>query len=182
MLKFLKNIFQLILSPGNGWEDISHDGEDPKVLAAKGLYPIIGFASIMAFAQFFYNEELSLVILLQRAIIIFVQFFVTYFIASLVFASSLRFWVEGTPNEKKYSTVIIYSIAILSLINAVQSCLPVELSLVYFLYLYVAIVIWKAARYLAVKEKFVSYYVVMAIVSILVPPFLIGSLFSLIIG
>ena len=74
MLKFLKNIFQLILSPGNGWEDISHDGEDPKVLAAKGLYPIIGFASIMAFAQFFYNEELSLVILLQRAIIIFVQF------------------------------------------------------------------------------------------------------------
>ena len=57
MLKFLKNIFQLILSPGNGWEDISHDGEDPKVLAAKGLYPIIGFASITAFAQFFYNVQ-----------------------------------------------------------------------------------------------------------------------------
>ena len=41
MLKFIKNIFQLILSPGNGWEDISHDSEDPKSLAANGLYPII---------------------------------------------------------------------------------------------------------------------------------------------
>ena len=70
MLKFLKNIFQLILSPGNGWEDISHDGEDPKVLAAKGLYPIIGFASIISqagdlvnileFKEFFINTQVNI--------------------------------------------------------------------------------------------------------------------------
>lgn len=182
MLKFIKNIFQLILSPGNGWEDISHDSEDPKSLAANGLYPIIGFASLMAFVQYFYDSELSLVVLLQRAIIIFVQFFITYFVASLVFSSTLSFWVEGTPNEKKYSTIIIYSLAILALINAVQSCLPVELSLVYFLYLYVAIVLWKASRYLAIKEKYIGYYIIMAILSVMLPPFVIGGLFNLIIG
>lgn len=181
MLKFLKHISQLLLSPGNGWEDISHSGDDPKMLISVGLYPILGLAAITAFVQFFYNSDLDLITLLQCAIAIFVKFFVTYFIATSVFSSILRCWVEGEPNEKKYTTVIIYIIAIMSLITILQNCLPIELSLMYFLYVYVALVIWKSTRYLAIKDKYVLHFMIMAIASIILPPFIISTIFNFII-
>lgn len=181
MLKFLKNIGQLILSPGNGWEDVSHSGDDPKVLTSVGLYPLIGLAAASTFLRYFFEPNMELVQLLQQAIIVFVQLFVTYFIASAVFGITLFRWVDGEPNEKKYNTVIAYSLAIVALIFTLENCLPIKLSLTYFLYIYVALVIWKSSRYLAVKTKRVGYFMITAILAIIVMPFLIGALFSVII-
>lgn len=181
MLKFLKHICQLLLSPGNGWEDISHSGDSPKDLAVNCLYPLFGLASITTFVQFFYDTDLKLVPLLQDAIIVFVKFFVTYFFASVIFATTLPSWIEGELNEKKYLTVITYSLAIMTLITVLQNCMPIELSLIYFLYVYVALVIWKSMRYLAVKEKYVVHFVIMAIVSVILPLFLINAIFDFII-
>lgn len=182
MLKFLKHIGQLIMSPGNGWEDISHAGDDPKQLATTGLYPLFGLAAVTAFVQYFYNTDLGLVTLLQQAIIVFVELFVTYFIASVVFASTLQQWVEGEINEKRYTTVITYSLAIIALTTVVKNCSPVEMSLIYFLYLYVGIVLWKSSRYLAIKEDKLGQFIIMSMLSILVPPFIIGAILSFFIG
>lgn len=181
MLKFLRNIGQLILSPGNGWEDVSYSGDDPKVIASTGLYPLIGLAAATTFLRYFFEPNMELVQLLQQAIIVFVQLFVTYFIASAVFGITLFRWVEGEPNEKRYNTVIAYSLAIMALIITLENCLPIKLTLTYFLYIYVALVIWKSSRYLAVKTKRVGYFMITAILSIIVLPFLVGALLSSII-
>ena len=111
MLKFLKYIGQLILSPGNGWEDVSHAGYDPKALASMGLYPLIAITSITTFLGLVYIPDAQLVQMLQKAIIVFVQLFVSYFISIAFFGAIMKFLVEGEPNEKKYTTVITYSIA-----------------------------------------------------------------------
>ncbi len=42
MLQYLKYLFQLLLSPGLGWEDIEHTDPDPEELTRKGLYPHLG--------------------------------------------------------------------------------------------------------------------------------------------
>ncbi len=182
MLKFLINIGQLIMSPGNGWEDISHSGDDPKLLASKYLYPLFGLTSVSAFVQYFYDNDLGLVTLLQHAIVTFVQFFVSYFFAAIVFASTMQDWVEGELNEKRYTTVITYTLAIISIVTFIKNCLPIELSIIYFLYIYVGIVLWKSARYLAVKDEKLSHFVIMSILAILVPPFVIDAILSFIIG
>ena len=181
MLKFLKNIGQLILSPGNGWDDISYSGDDPKVLTSTGLYPLLGLAATTTFMRYIYEPDLELVLLLQQAIIVFVKLFVTYFIASAVFGITLFRWVDGKPNEKKYNTIIAYSLAIVALILTLENCLPIKLSLINFLYIYVALVIWKSSRYLAVKAKYVGHFMITAILSIIVLPFLVGALLSCII-
>ncbi|MBE6318569.1 MAG: hypothetical protein E7081_06315 [Bacteroidales bacterium] len=181
MLKFLKYICQLILSPGNGWEDISHAGEDHKQLIKTRLFPIFGVAAISVFIQMFYDFDLEFVLVLQQAIVIFVQFFLTYFIATLVFAITMPSFVDGEPNEKKYTTVIIYSLAIIALITIFQNCVPVELSLVPYLKIYVAIVLWKSVRYLAIKEQNVKNFVIMAALSIILPPMIINAIFDFII-
>lgn len=46
MLEFLKNILQLILSPGNGWEDLSHSKTEPETMLSKGLYPLLGVMAL----------------------------------------------------------------------------------------------------------------------------------------
>ena len=174
MLKFLKHIGQLLLSPGNGWEDISYVGVDPKILASVGLYPLIGLASVSTFLKLIFDSSAEVATLLQMAIIVFVQFFSTYFIASAIFGVLLSKWVEGEPNEKKYTTVITYSLAIMSLIKVLENCIPFELPLLYFLYIYVALIIWKSVRYLAVKEKSVGYFMLMAICVVILVPFLLN--------
>lgn len=181
MLKFLKYIGQLILSPGNGWEDVSHAGYDPKTLASIGLYPLIGLAAVTTFLELWFNPDSVMVELLQQAIIVFVELFVTYFIAIAIFGALLRFWVEGEPNEKKYTTVITYSIALMAIAEILENCIPINLSLLYFLYIYIALIIWKSVRYLAIKEKGVPYFMMMAISLIIILPFIIDWLLSSII-
>ena len=181
MLKFLRHICQLIMSPGNGWEDISYSGDDPSKLATAGLYPLFALASVSIFVQYFYESNLELVTLLQYAIITFAQFFITYFCAMVIFASTMEKCVEGDLNEKKYITVITYSLAIMSLITFVQNLIPVEISIVYFLYLYIGVVLWKSTRYLAVKENETVRFMVIAVSSILGIPYLLGALMRFLI-
>lgn len=181
MLKFLKYIGQLILSPGNGWEDVSHAGYDPKALASMGLYPLIAFTSLTTFLGLIYFPDAQLVPILQKAIIVFVQLFVSYFISIAFFGAIMKFMVEGEPNEKKYTTVITYSIALMALAKILENCIPIQLPLLYFLYVYIALVIWKSVRYLAIKEKRVPYFMGMAISSIIILPFILGWLLSSII-
>ena len=147
MLKFLKYIGQLILSPGNGWEDVSHAGYDPKSLASIGLYPLIGLASMTTFLGLLFDQESIVVTLLQQAIIVFVALFVTYFIGIAIFGVLLQFLTEGEPNEKKYTTVITYSVALMAIAKLLENCIPINLPLLYFLYIYIALIIWKSVRY-----------------------------------
>ncbi len=178
MLKFLKYISQLLLSPGNGWEDISHAGIDTKILSSAGLFPLIGLAAMSSFIKLVFDASVEVVSIIQVAIIVFVQLVSTYYIASAIFGVVLSRLVEGEPNEKKYNTVIIYSVAIISLIKILENCIPFPLPLLYFLYIYVALIIWKSVRYLAVKEKLVGYFMLLAIVVIIIMPFVLNFLLT----
>lgn len=181
MVRFLKYLLHLVLSPGKGWEDISHDGRDPKSIVSDGLYPLFGVASLSAFVTCFYGEGQGLITLLQQAIIIFVQYFISFFIASFLYSMYVGKYVDGEPNEKKYNTLIAYSLALMSVITIVGNCLPMELSLVQFLPVYVALVIWKGCKYMAVKNEKTGQYMFFAVISIILPPILLGYLFNLII-
>ena len=181
MIRFLKYLLHLVLSPGKGWEDISHEGQGPKMIVNEGLYPLLGIASLSAFIVYFYNDEYGLAELLQHAIIIFVQYFISFFIASFLYSIYAVKYVDGAVNEKKNHTLISYSLALLSVITIIGNCLPMELSLVQFLPVYVALVIWKGCRYMAVKEEKTRQYMIFAVISIILPPILLGYLFNLII-
>lgn len=180
MLSFLKYLFQLIISPTPGWEDISHEGADAKRLATEGLYPLLGVSAISAFVTYFYNEvELS--VLIQKAIITFVQYFITYFIAIFLFSMFLSKFIDGEQNEKRNTTFITYNIAILAIIKIISNCIPVEISLIQFLPIFVAIVIWKGTKYMAVNKNKLGQFMLLSIGAIIVPPYLLEGLFNLIL-
>ncbi len=85
MLEYLKLMMQLLLVPVRGWEDVSSASPDPDEMLRKGLYPLMGVAALSEFVSFFYVRELSLATVLVRAVVDFGAYFVSLFIARLIF-------------------------------------------------------------------------------------------------
>lgn len=178
MLEFLKYLSQLLVSPDKGWEDISHAGKPYDRLATEGLYPLLGIAAVTVFLGYFYDNDFTLIQLLQKAIIMFVKFFVTYFLAGAIFNIFVPKMVGGELNEKKSHTFIIYNVAMLALFAIIENCMPLQLAFIKFLPLYSAILIWKGARYLGVNSESVLEFSILGVASIIIPPFLFSWIFN----
>ncbi len=179
MLKFLKYLLQLLISPANGWDDISHAGTEPSRLTAEGFYPLLGASAITAFIPMIYDHEISLAAALQNAIIIFVQYFISLFLANYIFATILPRYIDGEPNEKRTSTFIIYNLSLLALITIIENILPFDLAIVQFLPIVVAVVMWRGCRYMAVLSDRTGRFMIAAIVTIIAMPLLLGYLLHL---
>lgn len=179
MLRFLKYLFQLIISPTNGWEDISCAGTEPRQLASDGFYPLLGIASATAFLRLLYNPALTLGGVLQDAIVIFAQYFVSFFLANYLMSVLLPPCIEGEINEKRVSTFLIYNLSLLALITVIENVTPIELSLVQFLPIIVVVVIWKGCRYMAVSERQTGRFMLISILSVIGLPLLLGYFFHL---
>lgn len=178
MLYFLKYLSQLLISPGKGWEDISYAGKPHPQLASDGLFPLLGVAAITVFIGYFYDPNFTLVQLLQKAIVTFVKFFATYFLAGILFSMFIPKMIDVDLNEKKNHTFIIYNVALLALYTIFENCLPLQLTFVKFLPLYSAIIIWKGTRYIGVKQDSILEFSIFSTAAIVVPPFLFDWLFS----
>ena len=181
MLKFLTCLIQLITSPAKGWEDIAAVGEEPRKICSDGFYPLLGVTACSVFICRLYDADLGIATLIQGAIITFVKYFVSYFLASFLFAIFLGKVVDGEPNEKKYHTFALYNISLLALIKIISNCLPTELSIVQFLPLFTIVVMWMGRRYLAVREERSFTFIFIASVAILVMPYVLEILFNKVI-
>ena len=181
MLRFLKNILQLILSPTNGWEEISHDGESIERLLAEGLYPLIGLASLTVFVQGFYSMTFELTTLLQEALAVFIVLFIAFFLGRVLMEGYLPRFTDTEPGSRQAGTLAVYTTAMLALIQTVSNCTPVELPLLVFLPLLVAIVIWGARTWLDIKPEKEGEYMMFAIAVLLLPTIILNFLINLLI-
>jgi hypothetical protein len=179
MLKFLKYLLQLTISPSNGWDDISYAGTETPELLSSGFYPLLGVASLTAFCQMFYNGDTGVAEALQSAIIIFVQYFITYFLAVYLLPVTAGSCVDGEFNELKLTTFVAYSLGLMALVTIVQNLLPIDLAILNFMAIIVAVVMWKGCRYLAVKPESVGRFMILAVLEVIVPPILLSQLFTL---
>lgn len=181
MLRFLKSLFQLILSPERGWEDISAEGTEPRVLLETGLYPLLGVTAASFFLNAVYHSGMQPVYLVQQAIILFIQYFLTFFVAQFVFTSYIHRYISSEVSRKRNDTYIAYGIALLALVSLLHNCIPVNLAIINFLPIYVAVVLWRGVRYMAVLPEKVGKFILLAIGSIIIPPYVIGFLFDIIL-
>jgi len=179
MLKFLKYLLQLLISPANGWEDISHAGDEPSRLTVDGFYPLLGVSAITSFIPMLYNNEIGIAAALQNAIITFVQYFVSLFLANYILATLLPHFVSGEPNEKRTTTFIIYNLALLALITIIENVMPFDLAIVRFLPIVVAVVMWKGCRYMAVLPEQTGRFMIASILTVIVMPLMFGYLLHL---
>lgn len=140
MLKFIGCMMQLIISPGKGWADVDEVGESPQQLATSGFYPLLGITACSAFLPRIYDKNLTLPVLVESAVVTFVSYFIAYFLASALMSATIGKVSTDNPGDKKINTFILYNLSILALITLIRNCLPMELSLVQFMPLFVLVI------------------------------------------
>lgn len=177
MLIFIRNILQLMLAPAKGWEDVSETTIPPQELVKRYMLPLLIVSGLSVFMRLFYDTGCEFLLLLVKAMVIFVSFFVSYYFAIVVFKSYFHYFCEADPNEHKFTTVIAYSISLLALSEIVCNVLPVNLGLQYLLPLAVALIFWKADVYLRVRNDRNMSYALFGLCIVVLPSAVIRSIF-----
>ncbi len=181
MLRFLKNILQLAINPSRGWEDVSHDAAEPAALCRDGLYPLLAITALSCVGGFWkMDSATTLIAVIQNAIVTFTAYFATMFFAEFTMGLAMDRICDKEPSPRKNSTVVIYSIAILAIINIIINIIPLDLAVLRFLPIYVGFIIYKSMRYLSVSQDKTGHYMFLTIFSIIIPPYLLMFVFDII--
>lgn len=176
MFRFFKNLVQLILSPAHAWEEVDQENLEPETLAAQGVYPLLALVAVTSFVQGLYARTFELGAMLQLAIAEFVALLATYFIGTaLIDTFGNRFASKGL-SIKKVRTVVLYTVALLAVIQVIENLVPVELTVVKFLPAFAAIVLCRANAYLTIDKDKEGAYILLSIASVIIPWFILKTL------
>ncbi|MDE6541071.1 MAG: hypothetical protein K2L74_03565 [Muribaculaceae bacterium] len=182
MASFLKYLFQLMLSPQRGWEDLSHDGPDPEELLRRGYYPLAGIGAASEFVQMLYRSGIGLASALQQAIATFCAFFAAVFLSRMLLDELLPKVVDGTPSDRRTATLNLMCLGQMLLIRILDNLLPTDLTLLHFLPIYVLLIYYKGSRYMAVRSDSEMNYMVVGLVTVVAVPVVLGWLLGLVLG
>lgn len=170
MLQYLKNIIQLILSPTKGWEDISASLSSPDKLARDAYFPMLLVVALTEFIRIFYNDSVGFVTALELAIALFGSYFVSFYIARLIFEYYLKQLVIGDINTTKISIFTLYGLGMMLMIEAIENIIPTDLTLIKFLPLFVALILYKGSAYMSVKADYEIRFLCVTIATLIVVP------------
>lgn len=177
MLTLFGYIIQLILSPKNGWEDLAQRNPDPELLLTKGLYPLMGLAAATEVLGLVYHEA-SLAQVLIGAINVFGTYFVTIFIARLIFDMYLDKLAGTEVDKRRASTLIVVGVAMMVTFQLIENCLPWGLLIVKFLPIYAILVLSKGTEYLGLtKRKELKFTALSGFAIVAVPLFIYYFIF-----
>ena len=181
MFRFLKYIIQLLLSPAHGWSDLAKTDPDPDELARTGLYPLLGIAALTEFLALIYQRHVHLPVVLVRALADFGAYYVSIFIARLLFELYLGRLTDTKPDRRRVEQLTVAGIGLMVCIQIVSNCLPWNLVLLKFLPLYVVLVLYKAVPFLHVRKNCELNFIGLSAAAIVVVPLAIYYLLYLII-
>lgn len=146
--------------------------------ARRGLYPLAGVAALTSFMTVVYHPGSSAVALIIAAILRFGAYFAGYFITIFALTTCLpRISMPGREaSQRDIHLFAVCMMGLMAMVGLVRNCLPSDFAIVNFLYVYLAIIMWRAENFLRVMPGKSVVFVIMAVVSVIVPPLLIMML------
>ena len=174
----LKHLFLLIVSPGKTWQKMDKVPYATQIFLNQFLYPLMGITAIVSFLGHFFNDA-SLPRALQLAIVEFVKFFAGFYALVYVMKIFSTYMLEILQPESRIKRFVGYTLALYMLfdISIFVIRLFIELpSIVDFLPLLLAYVIWNSQRYMEIPDQKNILYVVATTILFLVIPLSIQKL------
>lgn len=181
MKTYLKYLFQLILSPRNGWEDIEKGDEDVHSLLVGGYYPLITLMAMSVYARLLFHLHVQPMKLFVDMIVWFVAYFAGYYFGVFMLSVFVEPMTEGHYDDNRCGTFTAYVLGLSAVITTIGQWLPVTSIVLFFLPCYVALVEWKGTDYMRVKPDKIGLFMMLAILGILMPPYIFYYVFSMIL-
>ena len=157
----LKHLFLLIVSPGKTWQKMDKVPYATQIFLNQFLYPLMGITAIVSFLGHFFNDA-SLPRALQLAIVEFVKFFAGFYALVYVMKIFSTYMLEVLQPESRKKRFVGLFIELPSIVD--------------FLPLLLAYVIWNSQRYMEIPDQKNILYVVATTILFLVIPLSIQKL------
>lgn len=180
--RYLLDMFQLILAPRRGWEDIAVDDIPSRILLTRGFVPFVIVTALSSLLSMAYHFDTSLASSIGQMIACGVKYVASYYLASFFFSLYVPSCTGGEMSLNKNHTFIIYSLTLLVLLNLIGNCLPMVPDMLYLLPVYVLFIMWRGINYMEVKFDGVIGFMALCLLAVILPPFLLQYLFNLVIA
>lgn len=178
MRRYLKLLLQIFLAPQRGWEDVSAEPVAPDTLLRRGFIPLAAVAALARLMAWAYHGVGSVTEMLLSVVVEFGAYFAGYFIA--VFAVSAWLPRVSEPGREASECVVrLFAVSMAGLMACVgllRNVLPSDFAIVNFLYVYLAIIAWRAEAFMRVAPGRSAAFVILAVVAVIIPPLLIMML------
>lgn len=178
MRSYLQILLQLFLAPSRGWEDVDVASPDPDEMARRGLFPLAGIAAVASFMALVYHSGYSPLSLLIDAIVRFAAYFAGYYIT--IFAMTTcrpTVTMQGDePSDRDIRLFAVCMMGLMAVVGFLRNALPSDFAIVNFLYVYLAIIMWRGEQFLHVRQGRSVVFVILAVLAVIVPPLLIMML------
>jgi len=181
MWLYIKQLFQLILSPSRGWEDVSEASVKAPELQRRGYYPLIGVTGASEFLKLLYSHTVGFWNVLLSAIAIMGAMFVSLYLARLFLDMTLSRHVSGKLNAAKVDVFSTYMMGINGLYCILGNALPASMTFLVFLPLISLIIMFKSVPYMAIKSDSQFSFLGLSTVAFIVIPIAMAALLSLLI-
>lgn len=165
-------LFSILMTGTAGWKDLRRSRIKPEQAAAGCFYPLIAFASVCRFADWFYLPEFDLSSTLVSAASVFASFFFSFFAVLVVCKWVFPYVAKSKTETPFFKLMVQYSLSSLALFWIPAELLPILEPLTVFLPIWTAFIITKGIRFLRLPEKYVNRCMTIIVLSVIVMPYI----------
>ena len=181
MLSYIRFLFQLVLAPTKGWEDISASGKSYSEIQTKGYFPLIILTALCEFIPLIYSPSLTFVNALENVIAIGGGLYVSIYAARLFLDIVLTRFIDAKMNILKINILAIYMLGLDCLYRILANLIPASMTFLSFLPLISIIILFKSAKYLYVPDDRIINYLAISFTGVVIIPASVCALLMLII-
>ena len=185
MLRYLKYLVQLLLSPSTGWEDVASTADfTPAEMFRRGFMPLLALTALPEFTGLLYNKGLPSDVYIIRAVIDLGAYYVSFFIARVIFDASmprLAPTADAGSLRTRSHLLMLLALGEMLLINIVCNLLQAEITILKFLPVYVILILYKGAEYIGVKADSVMAFTLESAGATVAVPLVVSYLLSAIL-
>ena len=178
---YLRNLAQLVLSSGKGWEDISASGGFSGSGPATPYCRLVAVAALTELVRPLYNGGAGVVMAVEKATAFFGTYYIAFFIARALLGRYAAAFAGTDVGTVRLSTFTVYGLGLMAVIGMIENLLPADLTLLRFLPLFVALVLYRGTAYMSVTEGNEFRFLCLAVIAVIVVPLVLFSVLSLII-
>lgn len=180
MWTYLKYLFQLILAPSRGWEDISESALPFAYAVRSGFMPLAGLAALSEFAPMAYSHSLHFSDALINAIAIGGGFAASLPAVKIILELAIHRYVNPNVNQAKTDNLALYCVGLDCIYRIISNCLPGSLTFLSFLPLITLLVLFRSTKYIDVGQDHTVSYILLSFIIVVAIPMAICSILSLI--
>ena len=181
-----KEIFKLVVAiisqPGKAWDILTKKEEKDDEFLSRFVYPLIGFVTVAAFlGVLFTRKEFDVELALKSSIRTLVAAFGGFYLASYLLNELWQGLFKREKDMKLCQRFVGYSSSLMFALNIVLMLLP-EFFFLRIFVLYTFYIVWEGAGpYMQVEEKIRLKFVGIATGLILLTPWLIEVILSMLV-